>query len=491
MSINASIPVIFVVSTGLLIGGCATSSSYNPPEASSLEGETWRTDTDTLTLNSANLENTVKWWEIFEDPTLSHLIETALVQNLSIAETAERVNEAQARRGIVKANQGPTVEANGSYTRAAYGSESVALSKPPTTKPLDLFSVGILAGWELDLWGRTQRLVEAADADIGVAREALHAIALSTAAETALAYIDARTIELRLAALDKRIALQETTLRLARQRLDAGSVASLEVSDAERLLQSTRAQRPALANALQRAENRLALLAGMRPQDELLPAGNLPTAPKFLELGVPAELLTRRPDLRQAEQTYAAAYARAQSAETDRLPRLNLSGSLKLQSDDLGNLFDPDAYIYSFGPALTAPIFNSGRINNSILTRQSQAEQARLSLESALLQAITEVENALGGIKHNRNRLTALEAAVVAAQNSEQSARELYQAGTFDLLRLTQAEEALVSVEDNLLVARQEELANIVQLYRALGGGWEPSDSLPQPKPIFLITQKQ
>jgi NodT family efflux transporter outer membrane factor (OMF) lipoprotein len=317
------------------------------------------------------------------------------------------------------------------------------------------------------------RLVEAADADIDASYESYRAMMVSMAAELTLAYIDVRTLQARLAAADRNIALQEKTLRLDRVRLDAGTGTRLSVTRAEQLLDRTRALRPELRRALTEAQNRIKVLLGEPPQERDLAPSPMPVVPALIGMGIPADLLVRRPDIREAERRYAAAVARIGAAEAEKHLQLTLSGTFNLQSDTAGGILDPSALVYSLGPGLRFPLFSGGRIRSHIEVRKSQAEQARLQLEQKILSALAEVENAGAGVVRTQERVGTLETSLEAADQSVELSQDLYRAGLVDFFQVLDAEKSRVAAEDALLVARQTALAEVVRLYRSLGGGWQ------------------
>jgi NodT family efflux transporter outer membrane factor (OMF) lipoprotein len=335
--------------------------------------------------------------------------------------------------------------------------------------------VSATAAWELDLWGRVGRLVEAADAEIDVAVEDYRGAAVSLLAELALAYVDARTLGERLNVLSRNVALQRETARLARSRFDAGNGSRLDVDQAERELAVTRARVPELRRQLRASENRIAILIGERPQDGLVTSKQSLRLPPTVGIGLPADLLARRADVRRAERALAASVARIGAAEAERYPRISISGTFALQSQDAESLLRPaDSLSYSFGPNLRIPLYTGGRIDGEVRLREVGAEAARIAFERTLLEAVEEVENAGEGVVRTRERVARLEAAAQAARSTVTLAQELYQAGVRNLLQVVDAQRAQVAIEEALLVARQAAFVQTIDLYRALGGGWEP-----------------
>lgn len=414
----------------------------------------------------------VAWWRSLNDPVFEDLADRALRSNLDLASARQRIVAGRALAGAVDAQRQPQVDLQAQAIRAGTDRNGLAFAAPPAGRETNLFAAGVVAGWELDLWGRVEKLVDAADSDRQAAVEGYRDLAVSLLSELALAYVDVRTLSHRISLVEQSVELQRQTLNLAESRFEAGTGTELDVSQGRRLLRRTLARIPELRRAQAVAENRIAVLLGERPQDGLIPPGDVPESPPTPALGLPANLLTRRADIRQAAWAYRAAVARTDATEREHLPRLSLNGSIRMSADDVGTLFNR-AYTYSFGPQITFPLFEGGRIDANVRARTAQAEEARLTLERRLLGAIAEVENAAIGELRERERAASLEKAVEAAEKSVTLANQLYRSGLRGMPQVIDAQRELVSVQDDLAVARQQEFGETVRLYRALGGGWE------------------
>ena len=463
--------VIFFVFS---LSGCMAGTAYKPPDISPQMEEHWESSTgETENILIPRQQPTVDWWRQFRDDTLTGLVEKLSKSSLALAEARERITEAYARRGIAGAGTRLQADVKAGYTYASAGDEALSFQGPPPGTSADLFSTGVAASWELDLWGRTKRLVAAADADIEAGYADYRSMIVSLSAELSLAYIDLRTFQARLDSVSRNIDLQEKTLGLAQTRLKSGIGTKLEVAQTERLLQSTRAQIPELKRAAKAAENRINVLLGARPGETAIPEGQLPDVPKLIGIGIPMDLMTRRPDIMGAVHRYRAAIERTGATEADKYPRLSLSGTLSLQSGTLDGMIDPDSLIYSLGPGLYFPLFTGGRIDSSIRQYASRAEQARLALSQKLLQALSEVETSASGVVRTQERVMDLEEAEASAQKSVELSESLFHSGLGDLFQVLDSEKQLVGIQDSLLLARQQALTEVVALYRALGGGWE------------------
>lgn len=460
-----------------LLAGCMVGKDYEVPDLSPQMADQWKTASETGTVLDAKQQPDTKWWRQFDDGVLTGLVERLAGSNLTLAQARERIVEAYARRGIVGADSKFQASANAAYTHAEAGDEAVSFQGPPAGSSADLFSTGAAASWELDLWGRTKRMVEAADADIEAGYADYKSMLVSLSAELTLAYIDLRTLQARTDAVEENIGLQEKTLELAQTRLQSGVGTALEVARTKRLLQSTRARIPELKRGMSGSENRINVLLGARPGETRLQPGSMPEVPELIGIGIPMDLMTRRPDISAAGLRYRAAVARTGAAEAGKYPRLSLSGTLSLQSDSLDGLIDPDSLIYSLGPDLYFPLFTGGRIDSSIQQRASQAEQARLAFSQKLFEALSEVETAASGVVRTQEQVKNLQAAEASARESVELAESLFHSGLGDLFQVLDAEKQLVSLQESLLLAQQRALSEVVNLYRALGGGWEDRGS--------------
>lgn len=331
----------------------------------------------------------------------------------------------------------------------------------------------MVAGWELDLWGRTARLLEAAEADVRSAYSEYQAMLVSLAAEMSLAYVELRTLEARQANVAHIITLQEQRLQLDRNRYQAGNGTALAVARSERLLESTRGRLPAIERGISSSQNRIRVLLGQPPSAVSISTGTMPKAPPLPGVGLPADLLTRRADIRQALHRYQATVARIGAAEAERYPSLSLSGTLTLSSDSLGGVFDPDSLYYTLGPGLKVPLFTGGRIDSNVAVRTSLAEQARLALAQKLVEALAEVETSAAGAFTSQQQTRRLAGAVEAAYRSVTLSENLFQAGLVDYSRVLDDQLQLAASQETLIVARLQELTDHIGLYRALGGGWQ------------------
>jgi NodT family efflux transporter outer membrane factor (OMF) lipoprotein len=418
-----------------------------------------------LTAESPDPMVLARWWGIFNDPVLSSLVERAVFGNLDLQLAQARLHEARARLGIARADEFPTLSGGGSATRSRSRGQSQ-----------NFFSVGFDAGWELDIFGGVRRSLEAAQADLAADREDLRDILVSLLGEVALNYLDARTFQARLATASENIRLQEDTYQLTDWRYQAGLSDELALQQARYNLASTRAQLPALRINLEGSLNRLAVLIGEEPgriHELLKDMAPIPAPPLTVMVGVPAETLRQRPDLRRAEQRLAAATARIGVAEADLYPKFSLSGYIGLESVDSADILAAASRTWRVGPSFSWPLFAGGKIRRNIEVQSALQEQELLQYRGVLLNALEEVENALTAYVEEQRRQSALAEAAEAARIAAGLARDKYQAGLQDFSTVLDAQRSQLSFEDQLVQSRGAVSADLVRIYKAMGGGWQ------------------
>ncbi|MDX9787840.1 MAG: TolC family protein [Desulfobacterales bacterium] len=455
-----------------LAGCAAVGPDYTPPAAKAPNA--WHTALQNgLSAGPIDPVSIASWWTRFDDPVLSELITGAVTNNLDLAEARARVREARAGRGISQAALFPALDATASATKSRSSENS------GSGRESELYAVGFDAGWELDVFGGVRRSIEASDADLAAITEDLYDVLVSLVAETALNYLEARTFQERLRVAEANIKTQEETYRLTRSRFEAGLSDELPVQQALYNLESSRSELPTLRTGLEAAQNRLAVLLGMQPgavHDALSEAKPIPVPPVSVAVGVPAEALRRRPDVRRAERRLAAQTARIGVAVADLYPKFRLSGSIGLESISTGDVLNTDSRTWRIGPGISWNVFDAGAIRRNIAVNSALQEQALIQHESTLLAALEEVENALTAYAEEQHRRRSLIAATEAAQLATALSRDRYMAGLVDFSNVLINERAVLSFQDNLALSNRTVTANLVRLYKALGGGWTPLD---------------
>jgi NodT family efflux transporter outer membrane factor (OMF) lipoprotein len=410
-----------------------------------------------------------RWWSRFNDPTLNELISAALRDSPDIKTATARVREVRANRDAEYSSLFPTLEASGrGLARRDWQDGSGSSSS-------EAYSAGLQASWEVDLFGRNRNSVAAADASLATAQENRNSVYASLAAEIAATYTSLRANEAKLAVLMENVATREETARLAGWRLQAGEADSLEATQSQSSLESARAAIPSLQGAIAQGKNDLALLAGRSPGalDPLLAKSRgIPEPPASLAIGIPADALRQRPDVRAAGYQVLSAAASTRATEATQYPSLNLSGLLDMNSNSGTVLFDPQSTAANIAGNIASPIFNAGRIRSNIEASRASEEQAVLNYRKTVLTALSDTENALIACRRSGERLVTLEKATRLARESDEVARQRYQAGEIDFLDVLDSQRTLLGLEDNLLSTRTDRTTAYIRLYQALGGGW-------------------
>ena len=460
---------ILFLAWSMISSGCApVGPDYVPPE--NTPPATWHTELRKgLSAESTDPRQLASWWSKLNDPILTKLIDEAVTGNLDLKQVKARIREARARRGISKAGLLPSVDASGTVSR----SKSSANSGSDATR--SFYSVGFDAGWEVDIFGGVRRSVEAAEADLAASRESMRDVMVSLVAEIALNYLDVRTKQKRLEVAENNLAIQQEAHDFIDWRYQAGLSNLLELQQAQYNLENTSAQIPNLRSGMEEAKNRLAVLIGSTPGSVhklLEEPRSIPELPPSIAVGVPAETLRQRPDIRNAERSLAAQTARIGVAAADLYPKFRLSGSIGLESLKSADLFSSESNTWSILPGVSWNIFDAGAIRRNIEVQSAVQEQLLINYEATILGALEEVENALSTYAEEQIRREHLSAAVEAARQAEKLAGHQYLAGLVDFNTVLDAQRSLLSFEDQLAQSDGTVTANLVRLYKALGGGW-------------------
>jgi NodT family efflux transporter outer membrane factor (OMF) lipoprotein len=339
------------------------------------------------------------------------------------------------------------------------------------------YSVGLDASWEVDVFGGVRRSVESATADLQASGEDLRSVLVSLLGEVALNYIEVRTIQARLAVAEANLAAQTETYELTAIRVQAGLTTALDLEQATYNLDSTRSQIPTLQSGLGEARNRLAILLGEHPgavHAELAARQPIPVPPLEVAVGLPADLLRRRPDVRQAERKLAAQTAQIGVATAELYPKFSLVGSITLSALDLTNLFSATSRAFSIGPSVSWRLFDAGAIRKNIEVQSALQEQALIQYEATVLTALEEVENALVAFAEEQRRREALRNAAQAAERAVTLAQAQYGAGMVDFRSVLDAQRSLLSLQDQVVQSEGSVASDLVRLYKTLGGGWAP-----------------
>lgn len=458
----------------LLVAACTTVGPTYQPSPPDAPAEWHRLDRATGTSTAAPSADLAVWWARFRDPVLSELIVRALDANSDLRSAQIRLREVRARRELAAANAAPSVSAT------ARTSTSRSSEETGTGRTIDVYRAGLDASWEADLFGGRRRALEAADADIESSVASLQATQVALIAEVALAYIDVRAFQMRLDVARRNLDAQTEIVQLTDWRAQAGLVSALEAEQARTTLEQTRAQIPAFASLL--AQDRLATLLALST-GALPPAvfetHPLPVAPSRVAVGIPADVLRQRPDVRAAERRLAAETARIGQTAAQRYPDLTLSGSIGLEALTFGALGAGGAVAHSIVAGVSGILFDGGRVARQVEIQEAVRDQAAVAYEKAILTALQDVESALAAVQYTQARRRILDEAVVAARNAATYAAQRYRSGIVDFQAVLDTQRSLLSVEDARTSSHADETAAVVRLYKALGGGWPPEATRP------------
>jgi outer membrane protein, multidrug efflux system len=461
-------PYVILLSIALLTSGCTVGPNYKRPTVVVPDSYRGVVPDQTAQTQIASLGDQ-KWWDIFQDEQLRTLIRTALRQNYDVRIAASRVLAAQAQLGITRADQFPTLSAGGAIadTRTAK-----AKFIPPSETSTG--QVNLSAAWEIDFWGKFRRATEAARANLLASEWARLEVVSTLVANVAGAYFQLRALDLQLDISRRTLQSRQESLRLTRILADGGATSLLDVRQAEQLVFTAGAEIPALEQQIEQQENFLSILLGQNPGDisrgqTLTEQGQPPQVPP----GLPSELLERRPDIRQAEEQLVAANAEIGVARAAYFPVITLNGTGGFQSSALTSLFSGPAGAWSFGSSLTQPIFTGGRLRSGVRLAEAQQQTAVLFYQQSIQGAFRSVSDALVAYRKTREFRAQQEFLFQSAQDAARLSHMRYTGGATGYLEVLTNETNAFSAELGLAQARLNELLALVQLYEALGGGWQ------------------
>lgn len=465
-----------LMSLVLSIGGCTVGPDFEPPEAQVQSN--WLEKGDTRVSETAVKS---QWWRVFNDSTLDRLIERASEQNLPVQVAGLRILEARAQLGVAIGNMYPQNQEGFGDAQTTRLSSRLA-NQANLQHSVSNFDIGFDAAWELDFWGRFRRNVEATDAAmLATVADYENALVLLTA-EVARTYAEMRTFEVLIQIAYRNLKIQKEGLEIAESRFHNGATSELDVTQARSLYESTLADIPQLEASLQRAKNALSTLLGQPPGSvETLLRGphKIPSAARKVAIGLPAELLRRRPDIRSAELNAAAEAARIGVAEADLYPRFFLLGDIGVQASDAARLFAPGSLFYTAGPGFRWSILNYGRITNNVRAQDARFQQALVNYENTVLKAAQEVEDALIGFLKAQESAVASQRSVDAAQRSVELSIIQYREGAENFQRVIDSQTKLLTEMNRLAETRSLIATNLIAVYKALGGGWEVGEGKP------------
>ena len=459
-----------------LLAGCAVGPDYHPPAenppahwASSLAGGE--------TNGSPDL---AKWWKNFGDTNLDSLMTTAIQSNLTLRVAEAHVREARAERDVASGALWPSVGSSASFSANRYSANG--FPPLPASVPLNynLYSAGFDAAWELDVFGGIRRSVEAANADLGAAESSWRDVQVSLLAEVGRNYIEARGYQQRLVIARQNIAAQRDILELTSNRFENGLGNDLAIQQAQAILTVTEAQVPSLETGFSSSVHHLAVLLGQPPGallDRMSAEAPIPLTPPVVPVGLPSELLLRRPDVERSERQLASATAHIGVAKADLYPKFSLTGMAGLESISASDWFTYGSRYFSAGPTVQWELFEAGRLLANVRIQNARQEQALNTYQQTVLTALEDVENALVAYAKEQDRRKKLSESVDSNQQALELSTQLYKSGLADFLGVLDSERSLYLAQDELVQSDQAVSLNLVQLYKALGGGWENESS--------------
>ncbi|MGH8022891.1 MAG: efflux transporter outer membrane subunit [Limisphaerales bacterium] len=456
-----------------LLAGCAVGPNYHPPKMSAPAQWTSR-----LSGGETNAPvNLATWWKSFGDTNLDSFIVTAMQSNLTLRVAEARVREARFEKAVVSGGLWPSAGASAGYSRNRYGANEF----PPLggfNIPLDynLYNADFDAAWELDIFGGTRRAVESAGARVGAAEFGERDVLVSLLAEVARDYIKARAFQRRLGIVRDNIRVEKQVLGLTTNRFANGLGSDLDVQQARALLNATEAQAPTLQTGFDESVFDLAVLLGQAPgalMERMSASAPVPLTPPRVPVGLPSDLLQRRPDVRQAERQLAAATAQIGVAKADLFPKFSLTGLAGMQSVSAGDWFDYGSRYWQAGPTIQWKLFQAGSIVANVHVQNARQEEALNHYQQTVLIALEDAENALTAYAREQVRRRSLAKSADADRQALSLSTQLYKSGLVDFLRVLDSETALYSAQDALAQSDQAVAMDLVQLYKALGGGWQ------------------
>ena len=466
---------------GIGLTGCAVGPDFQSPE---MREAPRRSALNGGSVPSRTVEGAVDiaWWKSFRDIQLSSLVERLVSQNLDLETAAERVIQSMAQRRVAASQGLPQIDGQSSSTynrQSPNGTLSLLVPRPGAPLEYPLFRDGLTSSWQLDLFGRVRRAVEAADAATLAAVENRHGVALAAVAELAQSYMQLRGTQNRLEIAKRNLRLAEENVELVNARFGSGVATTLDLAQARGQQATIAATLPPLR--IQEAEliNAIGLLLGDAPralETELHRTRMLPRVPRKVPVGLPGTLIRRRPDIREAEAQLHEATAQTGVAVANFYPDVTLNGAVGVESLHLSNLFIPASTAFAVGPSISIPIFEGGRLRGALTLRESQQREAAIFFRETVLRAWKEVDDALTDYREAQRRRIDIARSVTENQSALQAARQRYSEGATNFLDVTATQAQLLQSENDLSDSDTQIATDLVNLYRALGGGWQVAD---------------
>lgn len=469
--------ILPLISTTALFtfAGCAVGPDYQPPEPNMPQA--WYEDAENISTRNTDID---QWWTNFNDQTLNRLIEQAALGNYDLQTAFFRIQESRSLRNFAIGEYYPVVDGIGSYTRTRPSANGLSFLQNGEPDQFNLSALGFDAAWEIDLFGRIKRNVQSSTARFQASIENFHNVMVSLFAEVALNYFELRTAQQRIEYALENIESQRQTLELTKNRFAADLAPELDVRQAELNLANTESEIPSLKIQQRQALNRLAVLLGKMPitlNKDLRKYKPIPQVNQSIAAGIPAELLRRRPDIRQAERLLASQTYLIGAAKAEQYPIFSLFGTFELQATNPSDLGKISSRAYSFGPSFTWRLFDASRLENLVDVQKAQTAAQLAQYKNIVLQAVEEVENSMIAYTLEIQRKQSLQDSVTAAKRSVELVEVLYKSGLTDFQNVLDTQRTLFNQQDRLAISQGLISQDLTRLYKALGGGW-PHDEL-------------
>jgi NodT family efflux transporter outer membrane factor (OMF) lipoprotein len=487
------------------LAGCTVGPDYHAPATTMPDAYNARATTRPAVASQRTRPvDLTRWWRSLDDPELDSLVDRAVKANLDLEIALARLQEARTYEGVVLGGALPVGEfsgaaARGSGTNSTKGRVSGPLNAGTNTTGLKEITqvVGFDAGWELDLFGRYRREIEAAGDQTQAMAEERNAVLITVAADVARAYMDYRGLQARVSIADDNIRIEQQTVDLVQERFDRGLTNELDLALAKRQLATLASQLPPLRAERSAAQRRIAVLLGEYPGEldaELAKPAELPMVPEKFEPGLPVDLLRRRPDVREAERELAMATAQVGVATANLFPRLAITAGVGMQGQGLGRTPAINSFLWSAGPTAYWPVLDLGTLDAMIEYQDLRTHESLVNYKRTILSAVEEVENAISSYDAQQQRLRELADALTASRRAIELAQQRYDRGLTDFLNVLDAERELYDLQDQYAVAKEDVVVQFIALYKGLGGGWEQYQTIPairKPLPALVATVRE
>ena len=480
-SLRIGVPGVYVLLLPLAMG-CNVGPKFTPPQVTA--PPQWSTEPADVASRTISAAADTAWWNSFHDAELSSLVTRLARQNLDLKSAAERVEQARAERQVARSAGLPSLNANASYTltrQSKNGFISLVVPAPGAPLQYNFFADSLNASWDLDLFGRVRRTVEAAQANTEEAVEARRGLALAAASELAQDYVQLRGVQAREAIVRNTLQLADQNLSLVRDQVANGVSTTLDMANAEAQRATVAALLPGIENYKAALMNAMGLLLAQPPRalaPELAAAAPQPHTPPLVPVGLPGDLVRRRPDVRQAEAALHAATAETGVAVASFYPDISLAGDVGTEGLHVLDVFGLPSRFFDVGPNLTVPIFEGGRLRGTLHLRKSQQREAALAFQQTVLGAWREVDDALTAFAQTQQEQLEVETSVRQNQLALAAARQGYSEGAVDYLNVITVQAAALESQNSLVNIQTEINMRLIGLYQALGGGWETLEAI-------------